>query len=193
MFSKYFSSLSAGKKTAWCAVFLALSTIANIDGVFAVPISPSLKLTFTYTVCFYCAYILGAIPAFVAGFAGDAFGYLIAPNGAYFLFGLTLGLYAFFTGVLMNYIPAKSKRALYAKTVVTFLAGYALFTLLLNSAVNYYYCILFIWDGIPKKAFLVYLAGRLSVQTVVYAVNAAVSIALLPVVSRAVMCPKKTV
>lgn len=184
MFSKLFRSFSAGKKVAWCAILLALSILVNIDGVFAIPLSPSLKITFTYTVCFYSAYILGAMPAFFIGFVGDGFGHLIAPNGAYFLFGLTLGLYAFFAGIIMNYVPTKSKAGLYLKTVAMFIAGYVLFTLLINSAVNYWYCIIYVWDGIPKKTFAVYLVGRISIQSIVYAANMGISIALLPIVTR---------
>lgn len=178
MFSKFLRSLSAGKRIAFVAFFLALSVVANM---FSFDVTPSLKITVTYLVLFYAAFYLGAIPAFAVGFIGDALGFLLMPSGMYWLFGLTLGCFGFLAGIALHCIPVKWKGAIYWKTAIALAACYVLITLLLNSVVNYYYVNIFIWQGIPQKTFLVYFAGRVSLQTVVYAVNAALTFLLLPV------------
>lgn len=182
MFSKLFLSFSPAKKIAFTAVFLALSVVANafVD----IDISPNNKLTFTYFVCFYAAYLLGAAPAFLIGFAGDGIGFLIKPSGIYWLFGLTLGVYAFLTGLILHYLPVRGKYAPYVKCAVALIACYALITVCLNSVVNYYYVKLILYHGDYTKTFWVYLAGRLGIQSAVYAVNAVACFVALPVVLR---------
>ncbi len=181
MFSKSFSALSAGKKAALLSVFMALSVVVNVFGVD----TPTFKITLTYLVCFYAALLMGAVPAFLVGFLGDALGFLIFPNGGiYWLFGLTLGLYGFFAGVIVHYFPAKGKGTLYLKTAIAFAVCYLLITVLINTAVNYSYVMIFVWNGVPKKTFFVYFAGRIAVQTIVYLVNVGLAFLLLPVVSR---------
>ena len=56
-----------------------------------------------------------------------------------------------------------------------------LLAVLLSSLVNYWYAMLFVWNGAAKKTFLVYLGGRLAFQSIVYAVNAAICVAIVPV------------
>ena len=73
-FSTYFRALSAGKKIALLAVFVALSVVVNC---FSIDVSPSNKIAFTYAVCFFAGYLLGAVPAFFVALLGDVFGYLI--------------------------------------------------------------------------------------------------------------------
>lgn len=188
MFSKSFSALSSGKKIALLAVFMALSVVVNVFGID----TPTFKITLTYIVCFYAALLMGAVPAFVVGFLGDAIGFLIFPNGGvYWLYGLTLGLYGFFAGVILHCLPVKGKGAQYLKAAVAFAVCYLLITVLLNTAVNYWYVKIFIWHGEVKKTFLVYFAGRISVQTIVYLINVAIAFALLPVVNRLKIFPEK--
>ena len=76
----------------------------------------------------------------------------------------------------------RGRGAPYIKAAVALLIGYALITVLLNSAVNYWYACLFFWNGVPQKTFLVYLGARLAFQSIVYAVNAALCFAVLPAV-----------
>lgn len=179
LFSTYFRALSAGKKTAFVAVLAALSVVVNC---FSIDIGASNKIAFTYTVCFFAGYLLGGVPAFFVALFGDAIGYLVNPVGVYWLYGVTLGVYALLMGVVMNVPLGKGRRAApYVKAAVALLLGYALVTVLLNSLINYSYLMVFVWNGAPTKTFLVYLGGRLAVQTIVYAVNFAVCVVLLPV------------
>ena len=181
LFSVWFRGLSAGRKTALVAMFIAVSVVANC---FSIDVGASNKIAFTYVVCFFAGYLLGGLPAFFIALLGDALGYLFNPVGVYWLFGVTLALYALFVGAVMNMPVGAGKRAaLCCKAAAALLLGYVLFTVLLNTAVNYWYVLLFVWEGVAKKTFWLYFAGRISFQTVVYAVNFAVCLALLPVFS----------
>ena len=178
-FSTYFRALSAGKKTAFVAVLAALSVVVNC---FSIDIGASNKIAFTYTVCFFAGYLLGGVPAFFVALFGDVIGYLVNSVGVYWLYGVTLGLYAFLMGVVMNVPLGKGHRAApYIKAAAALLLGYALVTVFLNSLINYSYLMVFVWNGAPTKTFLVYLGGRLAFQTIVYAVNFAICVVLLPV------------
>lgn len=180
LFSVYFRRLTAAKKIALLAVFVALSIVVNC---FSIDVGSSNKIAFTYVVCFFAGYLLGGVPAFCIALLGDAIGYLVNPVGVYWLFGLTLGVYAFLMGVVMNFqVRAdENKAAPYVRTAVALVLGYVLITMLLNSLVNYWYVMLFVWNGAAKKTFLVYLGGRLAFQSIVYAVNAAICVAIVPV------------
>lgn len=180
LFSAYFRSLSAAKKVALLAVFIALSIVVNC---FSIDVTASNKIAFTYVVCFFAGFLLGGVPAFGIALLGDVIGYLVNPVGVYWLFGLTLGVYAFLMGVVMNFkVRAEENKAVpYVRAAVALLLGYLLITVLLNSAVNYWYAMLFLWEGVAKKTFFVYLGGRLAFQSVVYAVNAAICVAIVPV------------
>lgn len=180
LFSAYFRRLTAAKKIALLAVFVALSIVVNC---FSIDVGSSNKIAFTYVVCFFAGYLLGGVPAFCIALLGDAIGYLVNPVGVYWLFGLTLGVYAFLMGVVMNFQARadENKAAPYVRTAVALVLGYVLITVLLNSLVNYWYVMLFVWNGAAQKTFLVYLGGRLAFQSIVYAVNAAICVAIVPV------------
>ena len=177
-FTAYFRALSAGRKIAFCAVLAALSVVVNC---FSIDVGPSNKIAFTYAVCFVAGYLLGAVPAFFIALFGDVIGYLVNPSGVYWLYGVTLGFFAALMGILTNLPFGKGRAAPYLKAAAALVAGYALVTVLLNSVVNYTYLTTFVWNGEPSKTFLVYLGGRLAFQSIVYAVNVAVCLALLPV------------
>ncbi|MDE6274314.1 MAG: folate family ECF transporter S component [Clostridiales bacterium] len=181
MFSKFFLSLSAGKKIAYLAVFIALSVVAN---AFSIDVSTSQKITFTYLVCFLSGALFGAVAAFGIGFLGDAIGFLILPSsGPYWvLFSLSLGIYGFIAGIVFHCFKGERRSQLYLKGAIALIVNYILITLCINTVSNYYYLYIFYWEGIPKKAFLVFLGGRIAFQSVVYVINCALCMALLPVV-----------
>ena len=181
LFSEYFRALSAGKKLALVGVFAALSVVVNC---FSIDVTASNKIAFTYALCFFAGYLLGGAPAFLVALFGDAMGYLVNPVGVYFLFGATLGVYALLVGIVMNLGFGEGRGAAYAKAAIALAAGYVCVTVVLNSAVNYWYVCLFVWEGAVKKTFWVYYAGRISFQSIVYAVNAAICFAALPVMLR---------
>lgn len=180
LFSTYFRGLSAAKKIALIAVFAALSIAVNY---FSIDVTASNKIAFTYVVCFFAGWMLGGVPAFCIAFAGDAVGYLINPSGVYFLFGATLGVYALLMGVILNARrkdAAPHAAAPYIRAAVALAVGYLMVTVILNTAVNYWYALLFLWEGVAKKTFWVYFAGRIAFQSIVYAANTAICIVLVP-------------
>ena len=183
MCSKYFYSLSTTKKITICALFLALSVVANT--ILDIDITPQNKITVTYLVMFLTAYFLGPAPAFFIGFAGDGLGYLIMPDGIYWFYGLSLGLMGFVIGIILHCMPTAND---YIKTAISCIVCYILFTLCLNSLINYYYVLIFIWNGQVNKSIWVYLAGylppRLLIQTLVYAANYILCFASLPILHK---------
>ncbi len=180
MVSKLFRSFSLAKKEAYLAVFIALAVVANI--VLDIDLTPSVKLTFSYVVCFFAAYLMGGVPAFAVAFLGDLIGFFIKPSGVYWLFGVTMGVYALLVGVILHLLPVRGRGAPYIKAAVALLAGYIAVTLCLNSVVNYYYVKLLVYHGDYDKPFFVYLGGRIAMQSAVYAVNVGVCFALLPLI-----------
>ncbi len=178
MFSKTFRAFSAGKQIAWLAVFVALSVAAN--SYIGIELSATNKITFTYAVCFFAGWLMGPVPGFLVGMLGDAIGFLIKPVDIYWLYGLTLGLYGALTGWVMNAIRFGGKGWLYGKAAIALAAGFVCITCLLNSLVMYLYLYLFVWGGVFQKSFIVYLLGRLSVQSVVYLANVVLCVAILP-------------
>ena len=193
MFSKFFLSLNVAKKVAYAALFLALAVVANT--VLDIDVTPQNKITFTYLVTFLSAYMLGAVPAFLIGFAGDGLGHLLMPDGNYWLYGLTLGLMGFTAGALFHYLPFKGKRAPYIKNAIVCAVCYVLFTVCINTVVNYTYVWVFFWQGEMRKSLWLYLVGyfppRIAIQTAVYAGNAALCFALLPLVERLTRTKKR--
>ena len=182
LFTKAFKSMSVSKQIAYLAVFVALSVAANT--ILDIDISPTNKIPVTYFVCFFAGYFLGPIPGFAVGLIGDAVGFLIKPVDIYWLYGVTIGLYAFLTSLIMNGIRKEGRVWLQVKAVIALAAGFLVITCLLNTLINYWYAYLFLWGNTFKKGFFVYMVGRLSVQSVVYAVNAVLILIVLPFADR---------
>lgn len=174
MFSKAYKAFSAGRKLAYLAVFIALSVAVNSFELNLVVA----KVTFTYLVCFTAAVLLGGVPAFAVGFLGDAIGFLINPSGVYWLFGLTLGLFGFLSGILVHTIRIPGKHGVYARAVIALAVCFLVISCGVNLLVNYSYMVIFLAD---TRTFIVYVAARIPVVSVVYLVNAAVSLLVLPV------------
>lgn len=175
--TKYFAGLSQAKKIAYLSVFIALSVVFNS----VIEIStPSTKITFTYFVCFFAGYLLGPLPGFLVGFLGDAVGFVIVPQDVYWFFGLTLGLFGMFAGMIRK-LPIRGKAGILCKALIALCVNYLVITCFLNSLVNYSYLYLFMPSIVTGKTFWVYLAGRLITQTIVYAANAAAVVAVLSV------------
>lgn len=177
MFTKAFKSVSVSGKVAMLALFIAVSVVAN--SFLSIDIGTSNKVAFTYLVCFFAGCFMGPVPAFIVGVVGDAIGFLIQPVGVFWFFGVTLGLFGFLSGLIMNGIRTKTEKGLYAKAAFAFAVGFIVVTCIVNSVVNYFYSYLFYWDGVFKKGFWIYVGGRLGVQSVVYAANVILSMLLL--------------
>lgn len=175
VFTRYFASLSAAKKVAYLAVFIALGVVVNS---FIEISTPSTKITFTYFVCFLAGFLLGPLPGFLVGFLGDAIGFLLVPQDVYWFFGLTLGLFGMIAGFVRK-IPLRGRAGVFGKAVIALVINYLFITCFVNSLVNYSYLYIFLPHVVEGKTFWIYLSGRLVTQTIVYAVNvAAVAVVL---------------
>lgn len=179
MYTEFFSALSPAKKAAYLAVFIALCVVTN--SYLEIDISPSNKITFNYVLLFYAGFLLGPLPGFAVGFLGDAIGFILKPQDVYWFFGVTLGLIGVIAGLIRNLIPLKGRKGIYAKACIALSLCFVLITLLVNTLVNYSYLYLFIWGKVFKKAFWVYFAGRMAVQTIVFGVNFVLALVILPV------------
>lgn len=182
MFTRAFRSMSVAKQIAFMAIFVALAVAAN--SVIEIEIGPSNRITFSYFVCFFAGYLLGPLPGFLVGFLGDGIGFLIKPTGVYWFNGITLGLFGFLSGLIMNGIRKDGRGWLYLKASIAFLVCFIVVTCVVNSITNYYYVYLFVWDGVYKKAFWAWLAGRLGIQSIVFAVNVVACFLVLPISAR---------
>lgn len=178
MFTKVFRSMSLAKQISFLAIFVALSVAVN--SVIEIDVGGTNKITFSYFVCFFAGFLLGPLPGFIVGFLGDLIGFLIRPVMVYWFFGVTIGLFGFFSGLIMNGIRKEGTGWLYGKAAISFAVCFLLITCVINSIINYYYVYLFIWDGVFKKAFWVYFAGRIGFQSIVYLVNVALCFIALP-------------
>lgn len=134
MFTKAFRSVSVSKKIALLALFIAVSVLAN--SVLGVDIGGMHKIAFTYLVCFFAGCFMGPVPAFIVGVVGDAIGFLIQPSEVFWFFGVTLGLFGFLSGLIMNGIRTKTTKGLYAKALLTFIVGFLVITCIVNSVVQ---------------------------------------------------------
>ena len=167
------------------AMLIALTVILNFAVIF---LGPSLKISFSFVPIASGSMLFGPVIGGVIGALSDIVGWFIKPVGPYMPFLTISGL---LTGIIYGIFLFNKKITL--KNI--FFAQFII-TVFINSLVNYSYMLLFIWNGVAKKTFFVYLGGRLAVQSIVYAVNAAVCLLLLPLAAnlRAVReAGKKTV
>ena len=178
MFSKAFRSFSVGKQIAFLALFIALAVAVNsfeLNLGFA-------KITFSYFVCFFAGALLGPLPGFAVGLLGDAIGFLIVPQGVYWFFGVTLGLFGFLSGLFVNKLHIAGRRGVYLKAAIALAVCFVAITCVVNSLVNFYYLKMFV-DGY-SNTFGAYFAGRMATQAIVYAVNVALCFLVLPGILR---------
>lgn len=167
------------KMIAYTAMFMALSTVCNLD----MPIGAinSIKITISYLPNFLAGALLGPLPGFLCGFFGDLFGCFIFPQGEInpvILF--SSGLLGLIPGVVFWLFRGKDKKLKYpvVAAVVSAVAVYLVCTNL-NTLAFY----LFYIKGNPKYAsFWAYYIYRTPKQTLVWAINAFLCVVLyLPI------------
>ncbi len=182
-FSKYFLGLSAGKKTAYLGIFIALAVLANM---FSVDVTPSLKISFTYLVAFFTGTFFGPLMGFAVCFFGDIVAFLLPASGGVYwpLTGICSGLLAFIPGMVMTNLRFSFRGGVYVKALISVVLMYLLVTCSLGAYSNYLYVKYVVYAGREyATAFGAYLAGKLAFSTVVSAVNYALVFLLIPVVN----------
>lgn len=162
------------KIIAYSAVFVALCIVTN---TFTVHFGASATnaVSFTYTVCALAGALLGPLPGFIVGAAGDALGWLINPSGGAFnpVVTLVTGLIGLLSGLTFWTMRKKSFRY---KDIILIVVSFALIFLVctnLNTIAMYYYYM----SG--KYSFGAYYIMRTSKQIVFWAINLILSALLI--------------
>lgn len=128
------------KTIAYSAVFVALCVVAN---AFQIPlgVGGSNMLSLTYTVCVLAGALLGPLPGFIVGAAGDALGWLINPAGGAFnpVITLVTGLIGLIAGLVFW---TMRKKTFAWKDIVLTVVAYVFVLLIctnLNTLAMYFY------------------------------------------------------
>ena len=157
------------KRLAYTGLFAALAVVANGFGIYlpVFGVGASAQLTFSYIVCVMAGIFLGPVAGGIVGGAGDIIGWFIQPAGPFNVF-ITLG------SILLGVIPGlifKLKMPPLIKIFISFVIIFVVCTAGLNSfGIWFYY--------VRGKGFFLFLAGRLATQSIVWAVNMALTAAM---------------
>ncbi|MGN1100221.1 MAG: folate family ECF transporter S component [Christensenellales bacterium] len=154
------------------ALMITLCAILNI---YAIKISDSVQIVFTYTICFIAGVFFGPICGFATGFLGDLIGCILAPQGAYLpTVGISLGLWGVIPWAvfrLFNRLPY------YVNTVIAFILCLLICTVGINMTTFY-----FVFS--KMAGYLPYVMSHLPVKLILVAVNCVVCIIAYPLFSR---------
>ena len=169
--------LLSTRDVAFAAVLTALGIVANSvsinTGVFS--------LSFSYTVCFLAGHFFGPLVGAIVGMVGDMVGCFVqgySPNPLILLGSVLVGLLPGLIQLLSKVVRVPAK--LYAPLwiVLSYVAVYAVVTVFWNTFA--------LWFSFARssKSYWVYMAGRVPMQTVVWAINMALTFVLYPIASR---------
>ena len=148
------------KKLAYTGLFAALAIAANGFGIFLPVFGVGASATLT-------GIFLGPVAGGIVGGVGDLIGWLIQPAGPFNIF-ITMG--SIFLGVIPGLI-FKLKLTPVLKIIISFILIFVVCTAGLNSfGIWFYY--------VKGKGFFVFMLGRLATQSIVWAVNLALTSAM---------------
>lgn len=170
------------KTICYCAVFVALSVIANTFTVYF-NFAGSNALSFSYTVCFLAGALFGPFAGFIVGAGGDLIGWLINPAGGAFnpLITLTSGFLGLLPGlvflVVKKVVPDKKKaeKLFPVWTVLSFVLTWLVCTNL--NTVIFFYSYIY-GKSMKYTALGAYYIYRIPFQTLFWAINLALSLAM---------------
>lgn len=162
------------KKIAYIAVLAAVNVALN---AFGVPLPGyATKLSFTYIPCFIAGIFMGPFAGLLVGLIGDVLGMLINPQGAWIpLITLGSALMGFIPGVICRYL----KLNIYIKIGISLVAV----LLICSMGINTYGLFTVLGRG---RTFWVYLAARMPMQSIIFAVNSVLIYVLYPVLKKTV-------
>lgn len=169
------------KTVAYCALFVALSVVANTFTLY-IGVGGGNALSFVYTVCFLSGAVLGPLGGFITGACGDVLGWLINPSGGAFnpaisvISGL-IGLISGLTFFLFKKLGKGDKTVL--PSVISFVLIFLVCTNLNTVALYFYYMS-------AKYSFWAFYAIRTPKQLIFWAINFALSLALVKPVRKLV-------
>jgi ECF transporter S component (folate family) len=172
---KFFSSdlmngCSSTQKIAYVAVMTALCVVCNMFFEFKFA-----DTQFSLTIFFSAltGMVIGPVYGFVACFLGDLVGFLYNSGGFLYMpwIGLSMGLIAFISGSLMNYVNLQNKFSIYIKISIICITTFVLCTVAINTTMFW------IVYNTRKVPFFAYLVTRLFVQGQIW--NSVLNYALL--------------
>ena len=169
--------LLSTRDIAFAAVLAALGIVAN-----SVSINTGIfSLSFSYTVCFLAGHFFGPLVGAIVGLVGDTVGCFVqgySPNPLILLGSILVGLLPGLMQLMAKVVRVPAKWYAPLWIVASYLVVYIVVTVFWNTFA--------LWFSFARsaKSYWVYMAGRVPMQTVVWAINMALTFALYPVVSR---------
>lgn len=162
-------------KIAYLAMMIAINVAIGA-------ISPrigTIKVTLTYTICFFAGYFFGGVSGILVGGLGDLIGCLLAtgaPNPIILVSSCLIGLFPAVAKLALSKLDFKGLP--YVQIILSYILCYCVCTLLLNTYALYLL-------GLSKGAsFWVYLGTRATLQTPIVLMNLALTIAMFPLFSK---------
>lgn len=154
-----FSPTLAGKNKSHTIAYIAVTTafIVVTNMFFEFKLAET-QFSFTLAVSALTGIVLGPLFGFAACFLGDLVGFLYHSAGFAYLpwIGISLGLTAAISGLVVNGIPSKKKWFLYVKLGLVCVLTFLICTVAINTTA--------FWLLYSKTSYGVYLVSRLFVQ-----------------------------
>lgn len=157
LFSEIMEDASKTQKIAYISIMTALLVVCNMFFEFKFA-----DTQFSLTIFFSAmtGMIIGPLFGFVACFLGDLVGFLYNSGGFMYMpwIGLSMGMVALITGLIMNLIDFKFKGGVYIKIALVSVATFLVCTIAINTTAFW------IMYNNKKVPFTAYLITRLFVQ-----------------------------
>ncbi len=179
LFSEILFDLSKTQRIAYIAVMSALCVICNMFFEFKLA-----DTQFSLTIFFSAmtGMIIGPIFGFVACFVGDLVGFLYNSGGFMYYpwIGISMGLIAVISGLIINGIEMKNKLSVYIKIAIVSLLTFLICTIAINTTMFW------VVYNTKKVPFTAYLVTRLFVQGQIWnsLLNYALLFFLYPIILR---------
>ncbi|MBQ9756331.1 MAG: ECF transporter S component [Clostridia bacterium] len=145
------------QRIAYVAIMTALTVICNMFFEFKLA-----DTQFSLTIFFSAmtGIIIGPLFGFVAGFLGDLVGFLYNSGGFVYYpwIGVSMGLVALISGLIVNALPLKFKGGIYVKLFLVSVFTFGVCTVGINTT---FFWILY---NMKRTPYLIYLNTRLFVQ-----------------------------
>ena len=179
LFSEILIDLSKTQRIAYVALMAALCVICNMFFEFKLA-----DTQFSLTIFFSAmtGMIIGPVFGFVACFVGDLVGFLYNSSGFMYYpwIGISMGLIALISGLIMNGVEIKNKFGVYIKIALVCVLTFIFCTVAINTTMFW------IVYNTKKVPFAAYLFTRLFVQGQIWnsLLNYALLFVLYPVILR---------
>ncbi|MBR1867337.1 MAG: folate family ECF transporter S component [Clostridia bacterium] len=176
IFSDAVYSMSLSLKIAYIAMITAFSIVVNLFVRF--PLGDT-QISLKIFISIMSGILLGGGSGFVVCMTSDFLGWLMNPGGAYMPWiGLSAGLLALFSGIVMNNFKTGNRFLFYIKCFVVCLFSLTVCTVGINTTALYF-------AYAKDVSYIDYVFIRLSTQIINSLVNYALVFAFLPVLSEA--------